>query len=385
MRELGTLHDAAMIVRNGRIESAGPRASIDKDFERTAPDGEEVLDCGGRSVTPGLVDAHTHPVWGGNRIDEFEMRTSGASYEAIAAAGGGIRSSVRATRAATQEDLEANFDRHCRWFLACGTTTIEAKSGYGLDLETELKMLRVMGKTTPLRVSRTILAAHAVFEGDKSSYMDVVCDEILPAAKPMAQSADIFVEENYFDAEDAKRLARAARSLGLGLRMHVDQLTNSGGAALAAELSADTADHLEQTDARGISALSGSTTMPVLLPASVYGLGKAKYPDARSMIDAGLPVVLATDFNPGSSPTPSLPMAMSLACTQMKMTPGEALTACTVNAAHTLKLDHEIGSLEPGKAADFVVWDAADWREIILHFGMSHAWTTVIGGFRVFG
>lgn len=385
LRELAIIPDAAMVIRDGRIAAIGSRSSIEAEFEQTAADTEEVLDCGGRAVTPGLVDAHTHPVWGGNRIDEFEMRSGGATYEEIAAAGGGIRSSVRQTRAATEEDLTAKFQRHCDWFLASGTTTIEAKSGYGLDLDTELKMLRVLRSPAPLRVIRTVLAAHAVFEGSKEAYLAQVCNEILPAVAADAEYTDIFVEQSYFDAEDARQVARAARSLGLGLRMHVDQLTNSGGAALAAELDANTADHLEQTDSAGIAALAGSRTMPVLLPASVYALGKTKYPAARAMIDAGLPIVLATDFNPGSSPTPSLPMAMSLACTQMKMTPGETLTACTVNAAHSLGRGEEIGSLEVGKAADFVVWDAEDWREIIVHFGISHAWKTFAGGFRVYG
>lgn len=383
MRDLGIIEDGALIIKDGRITHVGQRWDIEAKFEAETPDGAEVLDCGGRAVTPGLVDAHTHPVWGGDRIDEFELRAGGATYEDIAAAGGGIRSSVRQTRASSFDHLRAKFLRHCDWFLACGTTTIEAKSGYGLDLESEIRMLEVLNSDSPLRVIPTVLAAHAVppeFQGDKAGYIALVLEEILPQAAPRTEYADIFVESNYFDAGDARLILSRARELGLGIRMHVDQLTNSGGAALAAELGADTADHLEQTDAAGIRVLVGTRTMPVLLPASVYVLGKTKYPDARAMIEAGLPVVLATDFNPGSSPTPSLPMAMSLACTQMKMTPGEALTACTINAAHSLNRSTEIGSLEAGKAADFVVWDAEDWREIIVHFGAPLAWRTYRSG-----
>lgn len=380
MRDLGVIRNASMIVRDGRVVATGHQSEIEAAFEREAPDIEEVLDCGGRAVTPGLVDAHTHPVWSGDRIDEFEMRSAGATYEQIAAAGGGIRSSVQQTRAASTEELKAKFDRHCQWFLANGTTTIEAKSGYGLDLETELRMLQVLNQPASLRVVPTVLAAHAVFDGSKAEYVETICNEILPAVPPLAEYMDIFVEQNYFDNEDARKISWMARSLGMGLRMHVDQLTNSGGAALAVELGAETADHLEQTDTAGIAALAVSKTMPVLLPASVYALGKTKYPAAREMIEAGLPVVLATDFNPGSSPTPSLPMAMSLACTQMKMTPGEALTACTINAAWSLGRGSEIGSLETGKIADFVVWDAVDWREIVVHFGTSLAWRVFCGG-----
>lgn len=379
LRELSIIRNGAMILEDGRVAAVGQREEIEPQFT-----GQEIVDCEGRAVTPGLVDAHTHPVWGGNRLSEYEMRAGGATYEDIAAAGGGIRSTVRATREAPEADLKAKFERHSRWFLSCGTTTIEAKSGYGLDLENELKLLRVLNGPCPLRVIPTILAAHAVFEGDKSRYLDAICNRIFPAAEMFAKYADIFVEQNYFDADDARRMSQSAKDFGLGLRMHVDQLTNSGGAALAAELGADTADHLEQTKSEGIDALAASKTIPVLLPASVYALGKTRYPAAREMILKGLPVVLATDFNPGSSPTPSLPMAMSLACTQMKMTPAEALTACTMNAACSLGLGDEIGSLEPGKSADFVVWDAEDWREIVVHFGLSLTWRTYSAGLRRF-
>lgn len=388
MRELGVIDNAALLIADGSVVACGPREAIERQFEAESPDGAEVLDCGGRIVTPGLIDAHTHPVWAGNRANEFAMRCEGATYEQISAAGGGIRSTMRATRAASEAELRDRFLKFCDWFAKCGTTTIEGKSGYGLSLERELTMLRVLNSATSLRVIPTVLAAHAVppeYEGDKPGYVDYVVEEILPQTAPLARYADIFVEANYFTADDARRIMGKARELGLGIRMHVDQLSNSGGAALAAELDADTADHLEQTDGAGIVALAGSRTMPVLLPGSVYALGKSKYPDARAMIDAGLPVVLATDFNPGSSPSPSLPMAMSLACTQMKMTPAEALTACTINAAHSLDLASEIGSLETGKVADFAVWNVDDWREIIVHFAAPTLRRTYRSGLAIAG
>ncbi|MEQ1932321.1 MAG: imidazolonepropionase [Fimbriimonadaceae bacterium] len=379
MRELQIILDGAMLVRNGITVAVG-RPS---DFQS---DDEEILDCGGRAVLPGFVDAHTHPVWGGDRLDEFELRAGGASYEEIAASGGGIQSSVRQTRLAPNDELKQKFDRHARWFLEGGTTTIEAKSGYGLDLETEIRLLQTLGSDVPLRVIRTVLAAHA-FPSDigRSEYVDLICTEILPTVtqQGLATNADIFVEEGYFSHADARRIMAVARGVGLGIRMHVDQLTNNGGAMLAAQLGADSADHLEQTDATGINALSKSGTFPILLPASVYALGKTKFPEARTMIDAGLPVVLATDFNPGSSPTPSIPMVMNLACTQMKMTPAEALTAVTINAAHSLKLGETVGSLEPTKCADFTIWDTDDYREIAYHFAVNLLWQTYVAGQRV--
>jgi imidazolonepropionase len=347
-----------------------------------------VIDAGGRVVMPGFVDAHTHPVFAGNRANEFEQRIAGASYAEIAAAGGGIRSTVRATRAASEDDLAGATARYVRWFLESGTTTIEAKSGYGLTLEAESKMLRVIRGIRPLRCVPTFLGAHEIpdeYRGRSHEYGRLVVEEMLPAIArtKLAEYCDVFCEPGIFSVEESRRVLSAARSLGLGARIHADQLSNSGGAALAAELGAATADHLEHTDMLGILALKAAGVQPVLVPGSVYALGSARYPAARAMIDEGLAVVLATDFNPGSSPTPSMPMILSLACTQMRMTPAEAVTAVTINAAFSLGRGGKVGSLEAGKLADFVVHDCSDFREIPYFFGVRTVREVYIGGRRM--
>jgi imidazolonepropionase len=376
MRHLGIIADGAMLVRHGFIAQTGTRAEIEP-FIR--PD-DDVVDAGGRVVLPGFVDAHTHPVFAGNRADEFEMRASGATYQEIAARGGGIRSTVRKTRAAAEDELVAAGRRYAQWFLRGGTTTIEAKSGYGLSVTDELKMLRAIQRLnaeTPLRYVPTFLGAHSFpdeFRDRRDEYVDLIVNKMLPqvADEKLAQFCDAFFEKGYFDEAQTKRIMRAAQAQGLQLRLHADQLSLNGGAELAAELGAVTADHLEETGAAGIAALKSAHVQPVLLPASVLLIGAKKYPDARAMIDAGLAVVLATDFNPGSSPTTSMTLVMTLACTQMKMTPAEAITATTINAAYSLGLGSKIGSLEPGKHADFVIHNCDDWRELSYFAGISN-------------
>ncbi len=381
MRDLAIIPDGAMLIADGRIQSVGTRAEIESAMERDCA----VVDAGTRVVMPGFVDAHTHPVFAGNRANEFEQRSSGVTYAEIAAAGGGIRSTVRQTRAANETDLLTAAQKYVAWFLENGTTTIEAKSGYGLSPQDEYKLLRVIGEIQTLRTVPTFLGAHEIpdeFRSHPAKYVDLVVEEMLPhvASAKLAEYCDIFCEPGIFGIEDSRRVLTAARELGLGLRMHADQLSKSGAAVLAAELGAATADHLEHTDALGISALKAAGVQPVLLPGSVYALGSKRYPDARAMIDAGLGVVLATDFNPGSSPTPSMPMILSLASTQMKMTPAEALTAATINAAYSLNRGNEIGSLESGKRADFVIHDCGDYREVAYFFGVRHAWAVYIDG-----
>ena len=390
MRELAVVEDGAMLVRAGRIERTGTRAEI----ERLAGRGCEVLDAGGRVVTPGFVDAHAHPVFAGDRADEFEKRAAGMSYQEIAAAGGGIRSTVRRTRAAAEDELFASAARRARWFLRTGTTTVEAKSGYGLSVEDELKMLRVVSRLNAVggpgpSYVPTFLGAHEVpdeYRGRRGEYVRLVTAEMLPrvAAEGLAEFCDVFCEERVFTVEESRRVLEAARALGLPARVHADQLTRGGGALLAAELKARTADHLEHTDAEGIAALKAAGVQPVLLPGSVYALGSRRYPAAREMIEAGLAVVLATDFNPGSSPTPSMTMILSLASTQMRMTPAEGLTAATVNAAYSLNRGGSAGTLEAGKRADFVVHDCEDYRELAYFFGVEHAHATYVGGRPVF-
>jgi imidazolonepropionase len=376
LRDLSILRDGVMLIRDGRIERVGLRRDIAIDREA------EIIDARGRVVMPGFVDAHTHPVFAGNRADEFEKRAEGATYQEIAAAGGGIRSTVRKTRATSEAELVAVANRYVEWFLRNGTTTIEAKSGYGLALEDELKLLRVIAQIGPVRAVPTFLGAHEVpdeFRGRKEDYLNLVIQEMLPRAAPLARFCDVFCEPRVFPVADARRVLEAARALGLGLRMHADQLENSGGALLAAELATATADHLEHSDQAAIEALARARVQPVLLPGAVYALGSKLYPDARAMIAAGLGIVLATDFNPGSSPTPSMPMILSLAAAQLKMTPAESITASTINAAHSLGLGSEIGSLEPGKRADFVIHDCADHRELAYFFGIEPARACYIG------
>jgi imidazolonepropionase len=368
---LGIIHNGGMLIRDGKVESIGPSDEIEKKVGDA-----EILDARGRVVMPGFVDAHTHLVFAGNRLDDFERRAGGETYEQIAKAGGGIWSTVKKTRAASGLDLLARAKKYATWFLRCGTTTVEAKSGYGLTVEDELKILCVMRqlkKEVRLEIVPTFLGAHAVpRELSPDEYLDVVVTEMLPrvTAEKLAEFCDVFCERGYFNIDQSRKILSAAKKVGLSLRGHVDQLKNSGGAKLMAEIGATTADHLEQTDEQGIAALKKASVQPVLLPGSVYALGSSRYPRGREMIEAGLAIVLATDFNPGSSPTPSMPMVLSLACTQMKMSPAEAITASTVNAAYSVNRGDRIGSLEPGKLANFVIFDCEDYRELAYWFGM---------------
>ena len=381
MSELAIISDGGMLIHNGKIDKIGPSNEIEKDIG-----DEEIVDAGGRVVMPGFVDAHTHLVFAGNRLDDFERRSRGETYEQIAKAGGGIWSTVQKTRAASELDLLAQAKKHANWVLSCGTTTVETKSGYGLTVEDELKLLRVMRQlkeAVSLEVVPTFLGAHAVpRELSPDEYLDVVITEMLPVvtAEKLAEFCDIFCERGYFNIDQSRKMLSAAKKVGLSLRGHVDQLTNSGGAKLMAEMGATTADHLEQTDEQGIAALKEANVQPVLLPGSVYALGSSRYPRAREMIEAGLAVVLATDFNPGSSPTPSMPMVLSLACTQMKMSPAEAITASTVNAAYSVNRGDRIGSLEPDKLANFVIFDCEDYRELAYWFGFQQTHSVYVRG-----
>ena len=388
LRQLSIIEDGAMLVRGDLIEAVGRR----REIESLIKDHCEIVDAGRRVVMPGFVDAHTHPVFAGIRANEFEQRSSGATYREIAARGGGIRSTVRATRTASLTDLVKAGKRYVQWFLRCGTTTIEAKSGYGLTVEDELKILRAikqLNAETPLSYVPTFLGAHDIpseYKSRRATYVSLVVNEMLPrvAQEKLAEYCDVFCEEGVFTTDESWQILSAARRHGLGLRVHADQLSLSGGAKLAAELNAATADHLEHTDAAGILALKTGKVQPVLLPGSVYALGSSQYSPARQMIDAGLAVVLATDFNPGSSPTPSMLMILSLACTQMKMTPAEAVTAATINAAYSLGRGDVIGSLEKGKRADFVIHDCADYRELAYFFGIEHPHQVYSGGLLAF-
>lgn len=367
LRELGAIENAAMLIEDGRIVAAGPQSQL-----QTKGLPHAVLDAEGRCVTPGFVDAHTHLVFAGNRADEFEQRVAGATYQQIAAAGGGILRTVRATRAAGEDELLAETRRHRDWMLRAGTTTIEAKSGYGLERETELKMLRVLRRLNeegPARIVPTLLAAHTIpaeFAGRREGYVRWVAGELIPevAAERLAAFCDVFCDEHAFAVDEARLVLAAARRHGMRLRIHAEQFRAGTGAALAAELGAATADHLETASAETLAALREAAVQPVLLPGSVFALGRSEYPAARKMIDLGLGIVLATDFNPGSSPVASMPFILSLACLQMRLTPAEALSAATINAAYSVGMGEDIGSLEAGKQADFLIHEFPDYREL---------------------
>jgi imidazolonepropionase len=382
LKQLAILSNGAMLIRDGVIEAVNTDAEI---RSRLTPQ-HQIIDAAGRVVLPGFVDAHTHAVFAGTRVDEYELRATGATYEQIAERGGGIRSTVRKTRAASEEELFETARRYRHWFLRTGTTTLEAKSGYGLSLDQELKLLRVIRR---LGYVPTFLGAHEIpdeFRSNAAEYIRTLNEAMLPAVARgrFAEYCDVFCESKVFPVAASREILTAARTYGLKLRMHADQLSQSGASRLAAELGAKTADHLEHIDQGGIEALARANVQPVLLPASVYTLGSRCFAPARAMIDAGLAIVLATDFNPGSSPTPSMPFVLSLACTHMRMTPAEAVTASTINAAHSLDRGAEIGSLEPGKHADFVIHDCRDYREIPYFAGIESPDSVYIRGQLVF-
>jgi len=368
LRELGLIKDAAMLLEDGRIAATGTYSEIKSKI----PPHAKLVDAQGRCVTPGFVDAHTHLVFAGNRAAEFEQRIDGATYQQIAAAGGGILSTVQATRAATEDELLAIARKHQDWMLLTGTTTIEAKSGYGLDRATELRILRGLARLNeegPTRIVPTLLAAHTVppeFAHRRSEYLRWIAQELIPevAAAGLAQYCDAFCDDHAFTVEETRTVLTAAQIHGLGLRVHAEQFRPGTGAELAAELGAATADHLETVTEETLLQLEAAHVQPVLLPGSVFALGRREYPPARKMIELGLALVLATDFNPGSSPIASMPFILSLACLKMGLSPAEALTASTINAAWSLGLGNRTGSLETGKDADFLIHEFTDYREI---------------------
>jgi imidazolonepropionase len=366
--ELGLIPDAALMVWNGCIAAVGSYAAL---RDKIPPDAT-VIDAEGCAVTPGFVDAHTHLVFAGNRAGEFEQRIAGATYQQIGAGGGGILRTVEATRAAGEEELLDVARKHRDWMLRTGTTTIEAKSGYGLDHVTELKMLRVLGRLNdegPARIVPTLLAAHTVppeFSGRREEYVHWIAAELIPevAAAGLARFCDAFCDDHAFTVEETRTVLTAARRHGLRLRVHAEQFRPGTGAALAAELGTATADHLETATDETLHRLQIAGVQPVLLPGSVFALGRRNYPPVRTMVELGLAMVLATDFNPGSSPIASMPFVLSLASVEMGLLPAEALTAATINAAWSLDLGSRVGSLETGKQADFLIHEFRDYREL---------------------
>jgi imidazolonepropionase len=375
LREVTVVENGYVLCENGRIAKVGRMHDL-------GPLDEEVeeLDGRGLSAIPGLVDCHTHACFGGDRVEEFSLRAGGASYEELHARGGGILSTVRATRAAGPDGLAAALEEHVRWMLQAGTTTFEAKSGYGLDFDTELAQLRAVVDAGGVA---TWLGAHALppefAEQGGDAYVDFLLASVLPEAAALAEAADVFLERGAFDAEQARRYLVACRGAGLALRLHGDQFTESGAIPLAIELGARSVDHLEATGRGGIAALASSDVVGVLLPASALFLNRPM-PPARALIDAGAAVALATDFNPGSAFCESLPLVCSLAATQLGMSPEEALSACTANAAHVLARADRKGRLAPGCDADLVLLAADDWRHLAYHLGGPVVHTVVAGG-----
>jgi imidazolonepropionase len=373
--QVDVLEDAYALCAGTSIEAVGRM----RDLSRLEGEVDE-LDGRGLCAIPGLVDCHTHACFAGDRVEEFALRAGGASYEELHAAGGGIMSTVRATRAAGAEALAEAVRKHRGWMLRAGTTTFESKSGYGLDRETELASLRAVKAADGVP---TWLGAHAIPPefGDADAYLDFALAEVLPAAAEIAEAADVFLERGAFDTVQARRYLTACAEAGLALRMHGDQFTEQGAVPLAIELGARSVDHLEATGHEGVTALGNSNVTAVLLPASALFLARPM-PPARALVDSGAIVALATDFNPGSAFCESLPLTCSLAATQLRLSPAEALAACTVNAAHVLGRADSRGRLAPGYVADVVLLDAPDWRYLAYHLGANLVAGVVLHGER---
>ncbi|MCV9937555.1 imidazolonepropionase [Boseaceae bacterium BT-24-1] len=378
----GAIEDGTVIARDGRIVFAGKRA------DAPAFGQAEVIDCEGRWITPGLIDCHTHLVYGGDRANEFELRLKGASYEEIARAGGGIVSSVKATRAATEGQLFASADKRLAALMAEGVTTVEIKSGYGLDTDSEVKVLAVarrLGRERPVGVQTSFLGAHAVpaeFKGRSGDYIDLVCGPMLDAIaeQKLADAVDVFCEGIAFSPEETARVFTAAKAKGLAVKIHAEQLSNLGGAALAASFGALSADHLEHLDEAGVIAMAKAGTVAVVLPGAFYFLRETQKPPIELLRQHGVPIALATDANPGTSPLTSPLLTMNMGCTLFRLTPEEALAGMTRNAARALGLQDEIGTLEAGKACDLAIWEIERPAELAYRIGFNPLHTRIRNG-----
>lgn len=388
LAEVGMIENAAVLCAGGKIVAVGTMRDAVRDrWVKTNKKNVREFDCKGRVVVPGLIDSHTHPVFAQPRLIDFEKRISGASYEEIAAAGGGIRSSIEGVREASKNTLTDRCVNAFADMLAQGTTTVEAKSGYGLSVEAELKSLEVIqaaARKWPGTVVSTLLGAHVVppeYKHERAEYVRLICEEMVPrtASKRLAQFVDAFVERGAFSAEESERIFQAAVQAGLGVRAHVCQLTPAKLDWLW-RFSPASLDHMDHVDLQDMAELAKRDTVATLLPGADYFLGLPHYPEARKLIDSGVAVALATDYNPGTSPTASMPFVMSLACTHMRMSPAEAIAACTINSAHALRLADRKGSIEPGKDADLAIFDVADYREIPYWFAADKCLATVVGG-----
>jgi imidazolonepropionase len=384
MSDMGIIPNGAVAIRDGRVLEADPSDELCSRVRAA-----KTLSAGGRLVMPGFVDPHTHLVWAGERADEFAMRVAGATYMEIMAAGGGIMSTVRHTRGADLAELVTQTRVRLARMLAHGTTTVEIKTGYGLNVESELKQLEAIRRLqaeSPATLVPTFLGAHAVpaeYRGRTDEYVDVVVEEMLPAVADLDEPppfCDVFCEEGAFSLEQSRRVLEAAQALGFGLKIHVDEFQPLGGTRLAVELGAVSADHLVSTPPDEIELLAQSGTMAVALPGTPFGLGHHEYTPARALIEAGGAVALATDCNPGTCWCESMQLMIALACRYMAMTPAEAISAATINAAHAVGLGHEVGSLEPGKRADLLIVDVPSYPYLGYRFGTNLVQTVMIGG-----
>jgi imidazolonepropionase len=388
LANLGVIKDGALLVHDGHIAAIGTRAKIESLPESSTA---QKLDVGGRIILPGFVDSHTHLIHAASRAEEYELKIRGAAYEEIARKGGGILNSVKKLRAATSDSLKFRALAALKQFAAYGTTTLEAKSGYGLNVPSELKILRLhqeLATAQPLDIVSTFLGAHVVPEDYRrtpagiSQYIALLTESLIPevAKAKLAEFCDVFCDRGAFTRQQSKHILTIAQQHGLAPRLHAEQLSRTGATQLAVQLGAASCDHLEQIDSSDITALAKSNTVATLLPGCDFHLGLQKYAPARKLIEAGAIVALATDYNPGTSPTLSMPMILSLASDQLRMTPAEAITASTINAAYALRREKHIGSLEVGKFADFTVFDLADYREIPYYFGINTCWLAVKRG-----
>lgn len=393
MQSVGILTDGAVAIRGETIVEVGGSAAMCGAYRAAVE-----IDAGGKTVCPGFVDCHTHLVYAGDRAHEFEMRIQGKSYMEIMAAGGGIANTMQATRKATLDELVTLGCRRLDWMLALGTTTVEIKTGYGLDCDSEIKMLEAIAaldNAHPADLVATFLGAHALppeYKGRAEEYVRLVIEEMLPRARAAWEKThsegglkaplfnDVFCEQNAFDLEQSRRILEAGLALGLPPKIHADEFTNLGGVSLAVELGAVSADHLDVTPEEEIAKLAGSATVGVVLPSVNFNLGSEVYAPARRMLDAGVALALSTDFNPGSAPCLSLPLSMAIACRYQRLTPAEALNAATINAAHALGLGNRLGSLEAGKQADLLILSALDYRNLAYLFGVNLVETVVKRG-----
>jgi imidazolonepropionase len=387
--ELGIIRDGAVLTLGSKILRVGSTGELEAEARRCRA---QVIDCRGRVVMPGFVDCHTHLVFAGSRVDDYEERIHGRSYEEIAAAGGGIGLSACQLREATARELLAQASRFLREFAAHGTTTVEVKSGYGLDIAGEMKILEVvreLRRTSPVELVPTLLAAHALppgYKGRSKAYVNLISRRLIPtvARKKLAEFVDCFCDRGAFAVAECRQVLGAGVRHGLVPRVHAEQLSRTGASRLAVELRAASADHLDHVTEADIRVLARSAVVATLLPGANFHLGLGIYPPARRLIDAEAAVALATDFNPGTSPTLNMQFILTLACTAMRMTPAEAISAATINAAYSLRRADRLGSLEPGKQADLAVMAVSDYREIPYYFGWNHCVMTVKRGRVIF-